>query len=68
MSRIIEISNMPTIVKTSYLDTVGTHESCLRAFNILDEVKIMLSDKVSHSYILELIHEMESGEGGCWEK
>ena len=63
MSRIIEISKMPTMVTSVPLDSMGVHESCLRAFNILREVKVMLKDNVPHKTIGELIEEMESGKG-----
>ena len=57
--RITEIQQMPTTVKEIPTGSTGVHESCLRAFNILNKVKYLLSKNVPNDILLELINEME---------
>jgi hypothetical protein len=56
----IEISKIPTIYEDE--NTGSSHESLLRAFNILEEVKELLILKTPSSIILKIIAVMEMPE------
>ena len=49
---ITEISKMPTCID-------NVHESALKAYQILEKVKVFLRAEVRSDLILELIEEME---------
>lgn len=53
------IQDMNTTVTTVPRESTGVHESCLRAWNILEYVKWLLERKVPPEVITELIREME---------
>ena len=57
--RITEIQKMPTCINVIPQGATSVHESCLRAFNILNKVKDLLNKKVPSDVVLELINEME---------
>lgn len=59
MTRIIEISKFPTC--TDQVDGYPSpmHESCLRAYQILEETKRLLREGVPSKILLEIIDEME---------
>ena len=53
--KIAEIKAMPTVLSNS-------HESVLRAYQILDKVKEMLNRGDSQKTIIELIEHLENNE------
>jgi len=58
---ILEIRKLPTLYND--VKTGQSHESLLRAYQILERVKEWLGRESDPKLILELIHLME-GEGG----
>ena len=60
---ISEIRALPTSVTEIPVDCSGVHESTLRAYQILQQVKRWLADGVPAMTILELVAEMEIGHG-----
>lgn len=60
MTRIIEIQKMA--VTSDQVDGAPFHESMMRAYNILAQVKDLLERGTPASVILELITEMESSQ------
>ena len=59
MTRIIEISKFPTCTDRVEGYPSPIHESCLRAYQILEESKRLLFEGVPAKIVLELIEEME---------
>lgn len=57
--RISDIREMDTCVDKIPFGARGVHESCLRSYNILTQVKCYLLKNVPNDVILELIDEME---------
>jgi len=55
------IRGMPTTVTGVPSGTNGVHESCLRAYQILEKVKWLLNEGSSSHVVLELIKMMELG-------
>lgn len=60
MSRFSEINRLPTTVYSIPPDSKGVHESCLRSFHILHEVKRLLVLGTPGEVVSELIKEMEA--------
>lgn len=60
MTRLSEINRLPTSVYSIPTGCKGVHESTLRAFHILEEVKRLLTLGTPSEVILELIQEMQA--------
>jgi hypothetical protein len=56
MNDYIRISKMPTCIISGH----GYHESVLRAYNILNKVKLLLQNNTNTEIVLELIDLMEN--------
>lgn len=59
---ILRIAKFANVVTPESVGEHGTHESVLRAYQILERVKDMLEDGVPPSYILTFIDIMEGAE------
>ena len=57
MTNIIGVSKMETVIEGNY---IKAHESVLRAYNILAQVKYLLEQETPANIVLQLIHEMEN--------
>lgn len=62
--RLDAIRALPTVVDPTRwpFQDAPTHESVLRAYQILDKVKYLLAEGVPPKIILELIAEMEGSD------
>lgn len=60
--RLYHICQLPTSVTEIPVGSKGVHESCLRAYQIVEKVKTYLDLKYPHDVILELINIMEHEE------
>jgi hypothetical protein len=59
-NKYLKISKMPTVLD---IDGVGSyHESILRSYHVLEEVRKLLQINTPNEVILDLIEIMESGE------
>lgn len=57
---ISDIRKRPTTVTDIPDRCVGVHESCLRAYQILQKVKYLFAEGVPLKIVLELVKEMET--------
>jgi hypothetical protein len=55
-----EIAKMPTCIDNIPPGSRGVHESCTRAYQILEKVKWLLERATDSEVILELIRLMET--------